>query len=193
MDIIFATNNLNKVKEIQSFVSNGFNFITLEKAGITEAIEEPYETFRENAWAKASYVYQKTGKACFAEDSGIVVPALGGAPGVLSARYAGAHGDDKANNAKLLSELKNITDRYAYYKAVICLVLNKDEVYYFEGECRGSIADREAGTGGFGYDPLFIPEGYDRTFGELGMEVKKQVSHRSAAVRKLVEFLNTIQ
>lgn len=193
MDIIFATNNFNKVKEIQSFVSNNLNFITLKEAGITEAIEEPYETFRENARAKASYVYQKTGKSCFAEDSGIVVPVLGGAPGVLSARYAGIHGDDKANNTKLLSELQDITDRYAYYKAVICLVLNKDEVYYFEGECRGSIADREAGTGGFGYDPLFIPEGYDRTFGELGMEVKKQVSHRSAAVRKLVGFLNTIQ
>ncbi len=193
MDIIFATNNFNKVKEIQSFISSNLNFITLKEAGITEAIEEPYETFRENARAKASYVYQKTGKSCFAEDSGIVVPVLGGAPGVLSARYAGIHGDDKANNAKLLSELQDITDRYAYYKAVICLVLNKDEVYYFEGECRGSIADREAGTGGFGYDPLFIPEGYDRTFGELGMEVKKQVSHRSAAVRKLVGFLNTIQ
>lgn len=192
MNIIFATNNYNKVKEIQSFTNDNLNFVSLEESGVTEEIEEPYETFRENAWAKAMYVYEKTGQPCFAEDSGLVVPALDGAPGVLSARYAGEHGNDRANNAKLLYSLENVLDKSAYYKAVICLVLNKNEVYYFEGECWGHIADMERGEGGFGYDPLFVPIGYSKTFGELGMEIKKAVSHRSAAVGKLVSFLNVM-
>jgi XTP/dITP diphosphohydrolase len=191
MEIIFATNNINKIKEIQSFINGKLSIKSLAECGITEDIPEPYFTFEENARAKAMYVYKKTGCSCFAEDSGIVVPALNGDPGVLSARYSGEHGNDKANNIKLLSNLNSINYRRAYYKAVICLVVNENEVYYFDGECWGSIAEQVQGDGGFGYDPLFIPEGYSDTFGVLGMEVKNQLSHRSKAVRKLVEYIDS--
>lgn len=189
MNIIFATNNINKINEIQSFVKGKLNIKSLKDLNITEDIPEPYFTFEENARAKAMYVFNKTGSPCFAEDSGIVVPALNGEPGVLSARYSGEHGDDKANNVKLLNKLISIDDRKAYYKAVICLVLNENEVHYFEGECWGTIANQEQGNGGFGYDPLFIPDGYKDTFGVLGMCVKKQMSHRSKAIEKLINFI----
>lgn len=190
MDIVFATNNNNKIIEIQSFVDNKLNIIGLREIGITEEIEEPYQTFRENAWAKAIYVYNKTAQPCFAEDSGLVVPALDGAPGVLSARYAGEHGNDTLNNSKLIADLELIKDRKAYYKAVICLIIDAKQVFYFEGVCWGQIAMEPKGDSGFGYDPLFIPDGHDHTFAELGMPVKKQMSHRSEAVNKLLQFLN---
>lgn len=192
MELIFATNNSNKVKEIQAFTNDEMQILSLAAAGITEEIEEPYHTFKENAWAKAMYVYQKTGKPCFAEDSGLVVPALDGAPGVLSARYAGVHGDDAANNAKLVHELQYISDRAAYYIALICLVINEDEVYYFEGKCHGTIGIAPQGTAGFGYDPLFIPEGYQESFGQLGLDVKKSLSHRSKAIQQLVQHLDLL-
>lgn len=190
MEIIFATNNNNKVKEIQSFVNDSLKIISLKEADIFEEIEEPYFTFEENALTKAMYVYKKTGKRCFSEDSGIVVEALNGAPGVLSARYAGVQGDDAANNRKLLEALEKVEDRAAYYKAVICLVFNLDEIIYFDGVCKGKIATELVGNGGFGYDPLFIPEGYTTTFGVLGIDIKKQLSHRSKAIEKMLHYLN---
>lgn len=190
--LIFATNNANKIAEIKAFVPSELNICTLQDEGIVEDIPEPFETFKENAWAKAIYVFNKTGKPCFAEDSGLVVPALNGAPGVFSARYAGIHGNDVANNAKLLKELQSIENRSAYYTAVICLVMSAEEVYYFEGKCNGRISLEPQGTNGFGYDPLFIPEGYEDTFGILDMDVKKKMSHRSKAVKLLIDHLNKL-
>lgn len=189
--VVFASNNKGKIAELRMLMPATYEIVTLIEAGITEEIEEPFFTFRENALAKAKYVYDKTGLPCFSEDSGLVVPALNGDPGVLSARYAGAHGDDKANNAKLLAELakdENI-DSAAYYTAVICWYDGSAPVY-FEGKCEGYIATEEKGSNGFGYDPLFIPEGFDQTFGELPAEVKKGRSHRAKAVAQLVDFLS---
>lgn len=189
--VVFASNNKGKIAELRVLLPEGYELVTLAEAGITEEIEEPYFTFHENAFAKAKYVYEKTGLTCFSEDSGLVVPALNGAPGVFSARYAGIHGDDKSNNIKLLDELSKVSglERSAYYTAIICWYDGVGPVY-FEGKCEGSIANYERGENGFGYDPLFIPEGFEQTFGELPAEIKKGRSHRAKAVAQLVDFLN---
>lgn len=188
-NLIFATNNKKKVEEVQVFLPSDVKITTLSEEGIFEDIPEPYETFKENALAKAMYVFNKTGKSCFAEDSGLVVPSLNGAPGVYSARYAGMHGDDEANNLKLLQALNGIEDRYAYYIAVIALVINENEVHFFEGNCEGSIGYGINGSNGFGYDPLFIPTGYSDSFGVLPVSVKITHSHRSKAIRELYLYL----
>ncbi len=187
--LLFASNNKGKISEINSLVSKPIQIITLAEAGITEELPEPYFTFKENAWSKAQYAFHKAGIPCFAEDSGLVVPALQGAPGVFSARYAGPSANDEANNTKLINELKEITDRSAYYQAVICFI-NSEGTYYFEGRCPGTIALNPAGTGGFGYDPLFIPEGSQRTFAEFSPEEKNKISHRAKALQQLTGFLN---
>lgn len=189
MDLIFASNNKGKITEIQSLVPDTISVISLQQAGIDADIPEPYHTFRENAWAKAQYIFTTTGTSCFAEDSGLVVPALDGAPGVYSARYAGEPSNDAANNAKLLDAIQSLGTTPAYYQAIICLILDS-AAYYFEGTCMGTITTEPKGTGGFGYDPLFIPDGYHQTFGELAPEIKNKISHRAAAVRSLLAFLN---
>lgn len=190
MNIIFASNNKGKIKEVGSLVPDDIKIISLAEANITEDIPEPFHTFRENAWAKADYIYKKTGMHCFAEDSGLVVPALNGAPGVYSARYAGIPSDDEANNAKLLAAIKDIEDKHVYYQAVICLIID-DKTYYFEGKCLGSITEYPRGDGGFGYDPLFIPEGYKETFAELSLPEKNKISHRAKALGELMQFLKS--
>lgn len=190
MQLIFASNNAGKRREISNRLPAGFLITNLEEAGITEAIPEPFDTFRENAWSKASYVFTKTGIPCFSEDSGLVVPALGGAPGVFSARYAGAPGNDAANNALLLARMQGIQDRAAYYQATICLLLDEHEVHYFEAQCPGTITHSPQGAGGFGYDPLFIPNGHERSFAELGLDEKNKISHRGKALMQLATFLN---
>lgn len=186
--LIFASNNKGKLKEIQPVLADAYRLLTLREAGITEELPEPYATFEENAWSKANYVYQKTGQSCFAEDSGLVVPAIGGAPGVFSARYAGEPSNDADNNHKLLDELATIRDRAAWYTCTICLILHGD-IYYFSGRCEGVIAETLSGSGGFGYDPLFIPDGHERSFAEFGPEEKFAISHRGQAVRQLLKFL----
>lgn len=191
MKLIFATNNQGKLREIQQMASPKMVIQTLWEAGITEELPEPFQTFKENALSKANYVREKTGIDCFSEDSGLVVPALGGQPGVFSARYAGIPSNDERNNQKLIEELRDKTDLKAWYLATICLLF-KSGIFYFEGECKGRITLTPSGHNGFGYDPLFIPEGYELTFGRLAPEIKASISHRSVAFRKLAEFFKQL-
>ncbi len=161
--------------------------LSLKDIGFTQEIEEPFQTFEENALAKASAIYSFCKKNVFADDSGICVNALNGDPGVISAHYSGER-DDERNLQKLLGELEPFEDISAYYKAVICLIWN-DATYFFEGICEGKIARTPQGTKGFGYDPIFIPDGYEQTFGELPEDIKNSISHRGKAVRKMITFL----
>lgn len=186
MELVIASNNKGKIREIMPLIPD-ITVLSLQEIGFTADIPEPYFTFEENALAKASTISQFSGKNTFADDSGICVNALNGAPGVISAHYSGER-DDEQNLQKVLTELKGIEDRSAFYKAVICLIWN-EEVYYFEGICNGRITEEKMGTDGFGYDPIFIPDGYDMTFGQLPLEVKNSISHRGKAMRKMVEFL----
>jgi XTP/dITP diphosphohydrolase len=189
MELIFASNNKGKIIEVQSLIQKNIKIVSLKEKGITEDIEEPFDTFRQNAWAKAGYVHRKTGLSCFAEDSGLVVPALNGAPGVYSARYAGQPTNDEANNRKLLDAIKDMDAPEAYYQSVICLIL-EGQAHYFEGKCPGRLTNIPKGEGGFGYDPLFIPQGYIQTFAELPLEEKNKISHRGMAMQEFSKFIN---
>jgi len=186
--IIFASNNLNKASEIKQMLNLEFEIITLKEAGIFIDIPEPHNTFALNAHEKSATIHKITGMDCFAEDSGLEVDALKGAPGVQSARFSGIHGDDAANNQKLLSLLENEQNRSAQFKTVISLILNGQN-YFFEGTCQGEISANMQGSHGFGYDPLFIPNGYNNTFAELNPDIKNQISHRKKAVSKMIAFL----
>lgn len=192
MKLIFASNNKGKITEVQSLVKKDIHILTLQEAGVAEELPEPYDTFNQNAWSKANYVYLKTGLDCFAEDSGLVVPALNGAPGVYSARYAGEPSNDDANNKKLLEALAGVEDRYAYYQSVICLILH-GEAHYFEGKCEGTVITIPRGDGGFGYDPMFVPQGWNLTFAEIPLAEKNKISHRGAAMKLLTVFLNDLK
>jgi XTP/dITP diphosphohydrolase len=194
MKIIFASANKNKIKEIKALLPESFELLGLADIGITEDIPEPGTTIKENSFLKAEYVLdflkQKNETvAVFADDSGLEVEALDSAPGVYSARYAGIPKNDANNNKKLLEELKLVTDRKARFVTVITLIIN-GEVHYFEGEIKGTIAFEGRGNNGFGYDPLFILQGYRSTFAELDAEVKNTISHRANAVKKLIAFFN---
>ncbi|RQO32122.1 non-canonical purine NTP pyrophosphatase, RdgB/HAM1 family [Taibaiella sp. KBW10] len=188
MKIILASNNKHKIAEINELLDNRFEVISLTEAGITEDIPEPYDTFEENALAKAQYAFDKTGLITFSEDSGLVVPALKGAPGVFSARYAGEPRSDARNTAKLLQDLEGYAERDAYYQTTICLVSGAKPMY-FKGTCAGTIAENVQGEGGFGYDPIFIPQGYDQTFGQLSPAVKKSISHRAKAMALFITYI----
>lgn len=187
--IIFATNNAHKVEEVQAVLGDAFHLRTLAECGITEEIPETADTLEGNALQKARFVHERTGADCFADDTGLEVDALCGAPGVHSARYATAGHDFAANNRLLLHNLEGVGDRRAHFRTVIALILDGRE-YLFEGRVDGHIAEVEAGCGGFGYDPLFVPEGFERSFAEMSAEQKNAISHRGRAVRKLVEFLH---
>ncbi|MBS1644627.1 MAG: RdgB/HAM1 family non-canonical purine NTP pyrophosphatase [Bacteroidetes bacterium] len=184
MPLILASNNSGKIKEIKNLLP-GWDIRSMRDAGYLEEIPEPFESFRENAFQKANTLYQWSGISSLADDSGLCVHALNNAPGVHSAHYAGQHGADQANNEKLLAALQGKDDRSAHYVAVLCLILN-GSAYYFEAQCPGTIAPSPRGNGGFGYDPLFIPDGYNQTFGELDPSIKKTISHRAKALAQLV-------
>jgi len=186
--IIFATNNAHKLSEVQALLGDRFRLVTLAECGITEEIPENAPTLEGNALQKARYVSERTGEDCFADDTGLEVDALGGAPGVHSARYATDGHDFAANNRLLLRNLSGAADRSAHFRTVIALILDGRE-YLFEGRVDGHIAESESGCGGFGYDPLFVPEGFDRTFAEMSADEKNAISHRGRAVTRLVEFL----
>jgi XTP/dITP diphosphohydrolase len=193
MHLLFASSNQNKIKEINALLPNSITVLGLTDIGITQEIPETGNTIKDNSFLKADFVrnYLKEKKLnipVFADDSGLEVTALNGEPGVYSARYAGVPKNDSANNQKLLQALKNKTKRQARFVTVITLMLN-DEVVYFEGEVKGTIAFEARGNNGFGYDPLFIPQGYRSTFAELSAESKNQISHRAMAVKQLVGFL----
>lgn len=189
--LIFASNNRHKADEIRALLNNRFDIITLKEAGIAIDIPEPHDTLEKNASEKSSVIFKLTGKDCFSEDSGLEVEALNGAPGVKSARYAGVHANANENNELLIQNMKNMSNRNAVFKTVISLIINGNE-YFFEGTCSGKIALTPSGTGGFGYDPLFIPDGYDHTFATLGLDVKSAISHRKKAVEQMNAFLKTI-
>ena len=189
--LIFATNNEHKVAEIQSLLPKDINVLTLQQAGINIDIPEPYDTLLENANTKATTIFEITKQNCFSEDTGLEIDALNGAPGVHSARYAGADRNFNANIEKVLSNLKNIENRTAQFRTVICLIWEEKE-YYFEGICRGHIAEQNSGTAGFGYDPIFIPEGASKSFAAMTMEEKNTFSHRQKAVTQLFTFLQNI-
>ena len=188
MKLVFASNNKNKIQEIQALVPNTFQILSLEEIGCTEDIPETADTIEGNAILKANYVTEKYGYDCFADDTGLEVYALNGAPGVYSARYAGEQKDANDNMDKLLSELKDKTNRKANFKTVIALNLNGNQ-NLFTGIINGKIIEEKIGTNGFGYDPIFVAEGFDKTFAELTMEEKSTISHRGIAVKELILFL----
>ena len=187
--LVFATNNQHKVEEIQSLVGKDFKIIPLKQAGIDIDIPEPYDTLNENAATKARTIHQLTNQNCFSEDTGLEIDFLNGAPGVKSARYAGADRDFQANIDKVLHELNTTTQRAAQFRTVICLIWENKE-YYFEGICKGQITTQMHGEKGFGYDPIFIPNGSTKSFAEMTMEEKNNFSHRQKAVTQLFSFLN---
>jgi XTP/dITP diphosphohydrolase len=189
--LIFATNNEHKVAEIQSLLPKDINVLTLQQAGITIDIPEPYDSLQENANTKAKTIFDITKQNCFSEDTGLEIDALDGAPGVHSARYAGDDRNFNANIEKVLTNLKNIENRTAQFRTVICLIWEQKE-YYFEGICRGYIAEHNSGTAGFGYDPIFIPEGATKSFATMTMDEKNTYSHRQKAVTQLFTFLQSI-
>ena len=188
--IVFATNNQHKLDEIRKITEGKIEILSLNDIGSHDEIEETGSTLEENALIKARFIKNKCGYDCFAEDTGLEVEALGNAPGVYSARYAGDACRDEDNIKKLLDNLKGIANRKARFRTVIALLMNNEE-YFFEGEIKGYIIDEKRGSAGFGYDPIFVPEGYDQTFAELGEEIKNRISHRSIATQKLVDFLLT--
>jgi XTP/dITP diphosphohydrolase len=187
--LIFATNNQHKVDEIRAVTGNLFDIITLKEAGIDVDIPEPHDTLEANATEKSMTIHRLTGENCFSEDTGLEVAALDGEPGVKSARYAGDARDFQENIDKLLYKLQGLTDRSARFRTVISLILNEKE-YLFTGVCEGKISGSQKGLQGFGYDPVFVPDGADKSFAEMTMEEKNQYSHRKKAVTQLIHFLS---
>jgi XTP/dITP diphosphohydrolase len=187
--IIFATNNEHKVSEIRSFLHEDWNIITLKEAGIFMDIPEPHFTLEENAREKSLTIFQLTGQDCFSEDTGLETDALNGAPGVFSARYAGEPSSSEANIEKLLNALKGIDNRKARFRTVISIYLGGQE-FQFEGICNGTIAHEKMGGSGFGYDPIFIPDGAYTSFANMTSAEKNSYSHRKKAMEKLIQFLN---
>jgi XTP/dITP diphosphohydrolase len=186
--IVFATNNPHKLREIRSLLGNNPEVKSLKDMGFYEDIPEPFDTLEKNARAKSATIASRFGLACFADDTGLEVEALDGKPGVFSARYAGPDANSKNNIQKLLQELQGETNRKARFRTVISLMLNGTE-YRFEGMVAGVILTEEHGHDGFGYDPVFKPDGYDQSFAEMDPELKNRISHRGIAVRKLADFL----
>lgn len=193
--LIFATNNQHKVNEIQSLVGSDFKIIPLNEAGIDIDIPEPHDTLQENAFEKAMTIFNLTNQNCFSEDTGLEIMALNGAPGVKSARYAGESRDFQANIDKVLFNLTAIENPTAQFRTVICLLWNDEvngiQTNYFEGICKGHIAKVMQGEKGFGYDPIFIPEGSTKSFAQMSMQEKNKYSHRQKAVSQLFEFLRS--
>lgn len=204
MKLVFATGNSGKLREAAEILGEGFELVTPAEVGITEEIPEDGHTLRANSQQKADYIYKKTGLDCFADDSGLEVDILGGAPGVETARYAGPGRDSKANMAKLLSEMARrekeasmartngvstpYANRSARFRTSVTLIVNGTH-HFFDGVMEGHIATEPAGEGGFGYDPIFIPEGYAETNAQLGEEVKNSISHRCKALHAMAEYL----
>lgn len=187
MKIVFATHNQHKLTEVKALLPSEIQLLSLDDIGCFDEIPETGKTLEENAKIKADYVTDTYGFDCFSDDTGLLIDSLHGAPGVYSARYAGEQKNSKDNMSKVLSELKENTNRKAHFKTVIHLNLKNDS-FSFEGIVEGHITEKEFGLKGFGYDPIFRPEGYDKTFGELPAEIKNAISHRGRAIQKLVAF-----
>jgi XTP/dITP diphosphohydrolase len=198
MKIIFATGNKGKLREASEVLGPDYEIVSPASLGITEDIPETGSTLQENSLQKAQYLFERTGLPCFADDTGLEVDALGGAPGIYSARYAGPGHDHDANMAKLLAELSHLSvldpeSRRARFKTVVTLILADGQPHFFEGCCEGSIATEKRGSGGFGYDPVFLPDAYPgRTLAEVSEEEKNAVSHRGRAIRAMADWLKSI-
>ena len=190
MELIFATANKHKLSEAQAILGNGFSLVVPSELGLTGDIPETAETLKENALMKAKFLWDRFGRPCFADDTGLEVDFLNGRPGVYSARYAGIEADPVKNMQKLLKELNGANCRKARFVTVVALILDENRIFLFEGTLEGSILEVSSGCGGFGYDPLFMPEGYSKTLAELSAEEKNRISHRGIAMRKLSDFLN---
>jgi len=188
MEIVFATNNQNKLNEIQQMLGKDFNLLSLTDVGISGDIPEDYFTLEENALQKARIIYQQTGKNCFADDTGLEIEALNGEPGVLSARYAGNEKSAEKNMQKVLRALQGVQSRKAKFRTIIALIYQGKE-YLFEGIVKGKILPVKKGSEGFGYDPIFSPDGWEESFAEMDLNMKNKISHRAKATTKLVNFL----
>lgn len=186
--LVFVTNNRHKLDEVAAKVGGRFQLLTLNDIGCTDDIAETGTTFRENASNKSRFVYERYQLDCFGDDSGLEIDALNGEPGVYSARYAGKHGDHEANINKVLEKMQGVNNRTARFKTVISLLWQGEE-HFFEGAVEGCIRQERSGTEGFGYDPIFQPDGYTTTFAEMTMEEKNRISHRAIAMEKLLAFL----
>ena len=189
MKIVFATNNQHKLQEIRDILGSDYEVVSLKEIGCNVDIPETGNTLEENALQKAQYVYDHYHVSCFADDTGLEVETLGGAPGVHTARYAGEAHDTEANIDKLLAELADKDNRKARFRTAIAFIVQQEE-HLFEGILEGEIAPVRRGTDGFGYDPVFIPEGTGKTFAELGSDIKNRISHRALAVNQLIEYIN---
>lgn len=187
--LVFATNNTHKLEEVSSVSQDSIEILSLKDINCFDDIPETADTLEDNALMKAQYIYDKYGYDCFADDTGLEVEALGGRPGVFSARYAGEDQNSERNIKKLLSELEGETNRKAKFRTVVALIDN-GEIKYFEGIIKGHITDKPVGSSGFGYDPVFIPEGFSQTFAEIGSELKNKISHRALAINELKKYLN---
>lgn len=191
MELVFATANQNKIKEINHALADKFELVGLEQIGCVEDIPETAPTIEGNASQKAFYVFNNYGKNCFADDTGLEIEALEGRPGVLSARYAGEAKSAEANMDRILTEMQDVSNRKARFKTVISLVIDGKE-QQFEGLVQGVILNQKKGNMGFGYDPIFQPDGYTKSFAEMSLDEKNSISHRALAVNKLVEYLKHI-
>lgn len=192
MRLCFASNNKHKLEEIKNVVGRKFEILSLADIKCNEELPETRNTLEGNSLQKAEYILQHYNTPCFADDTGLEVEALNGAPGVYSARYAGNHRSNDDNIALLLQNLKNDTNRKAQFRTVITLIGPEAQPVFFEGIIRGEIITEKRGSSGFGYDPVFIPEGHSRTFAEMTLEEKNQLSHRAIAVKKLAEYLSRL-
>lgn len=191
MDLVFATHNANKLKEVGLLLPKNIRLISLEDLGCSEEIPETATTLEANAQLKADYITKHYGISCFADDTGLIIDALNGAPGVFSARYAGEEKDSEKNIEKVLFDLMNITSRTARFKTVIALNINSKQIL-FDGVVEGKITTEKRGAEGFGYDPIFVPTAYDQTFAELPLHIKNEISHRGKALKKLIKYLSKI-
>ena len=190
MKLVFATHNQNKLEEVQKLIPSSIQLYSLDDIGCTDEIAETGDTLLSNAWIKADFIYNQYKMDCFADDTGLEVTALGGAPGVFSARYAGSPSNAVRNVQKLLHHLKGQPHRGGQFRTVIALHL-KGKQHTFEGIVKGKILDQPTGSGGFGYDPIFQPHGFDNSFAQMPMDTKNKISHRGIAIQKLVDFLKT--
>lgn len=189
-NLVFATGNIHKLQEVQGLFKEGFALSCLKDVNITEEIPETADNLVDNALQKARYVYEKCGIPCFADDTGLEVDALDGAPGVYSARYAGEQKDSKLNMLLLLKNMNGRTNRNARFRTIIAYIDENAQEHIFEGEIKGKIIENMAGENGFGYDPIFVPEGYEETFAELSSEIKNTISHRARAMEKFLSYIN---
>lgn len=190
-NLVFATGNSHKLQEVQGLFKEGFALSCLKDVNITEEIPETADNLVDNALQKAWYVYKKCGIPCFADDTGLEVEALNGAPGVYSARYAGEQKDSRLNMLLLLKNMNGKENRNARFRTIIAYIDENAQEHIFEGEIRGKIIENMAGENGFGYDPIFVPEGYDKTFAQLSSETKNKISHRARAMEKFLSYINS--